>query len=170
MPKPNKPSTPMPKVAVENYDDQNVSMKVVRELMRVQQEAIMACFNNVIENVSSKVDNIIRDVQEIKTSMEFTSDMQNTKIKNVNERIDEVKKELTRTSLLNADDRLKQQKEKVVDLEDRSRRNNLRLDGIEESEKETWEETEEKMKSLFREKLLIRKDIEIDRAHRVGRK
>ena len=71
-----------------------------------QQEAIMACFNDVIENVSSKVDNIIRDVQEIKTSMEFTSDMQENSIKNGNEGTNEVKKELTRTALLNVDDQL----------------------------------------------------------------
>ena len=53
-----------------------ISMAVVREMIRVQQEAIMACFNNVMGNISNKVDGIIRDVQELKTSLEFTNDIQ----------------------------------------------------------------------------------------------
>ena len=64
---------------------------------------------------------------------------------------------------------MKYNREKLVDLEDRSRRNNLRVDGMIESERENWEVTEEKVRSLFREQLNISEDIEIDRAHRVGR-
>ena len=72
---------------------------------------------------------------------------------------------------LNHDDRtaVEYNREKLVDLEDRSRRNNLRVDGMIESERQNWEVTEEKVKSLFREQLNISEDIEIDRAHRVGR-
>ena len=33
-------------------------------------------------------------------------------------------------------------KKKLADLEDRSRRNNLRFDGIQEGTNETWEESE----------------------------
>ena len=43
--------------------------------------------------------------------------------------------------------------DKLTDLEDRSRRNNLRIYGISESKYETWEKFEEKIDEVFREKL-----------------
>ena len=37
---------------------------------------------------------------------------------------------------------------KLIDLEDRSRRNNLRIDGISDSRNETWEECEEEIQNV----------------------
>ena len=42
---------------------------------------------------------------------------------------------------------------KLIDLEDRSRRNNLRIDGIPESKNETWEKCEEEVQKVFKENL-----------------
>ena len=53
-------------------------------------------------------------------------------------------------------------------MEDRSRRNNLRIYGISESKYETWEKYEEKVDEVFREKLGL-DNIHIERAHRVKR-
>ncbi|XP_065640478.1 uncharacterized protein LOC136073054 [Hydra vulgaris] len=58
---------------------------------------------------------------------------------------------------------------KIRNLEDRSRRNNLRVEGICEDEVESWDKTEEKVHSFFLQKLGI-KSIEIERAHRTGPK
>ena len=63
--------------------------------------------------------------------------------------------------------RLNYVKEKNRKLEDRTRRNNLRIDGVHENEGETWNETEEKVKNIFKEKLEIEGDIEIEKAHRM---
>ena len=60
--------------------------------------------------------------------------------------------------------------DKIRDQEDRSRRNNLRIDGIKENEKENVRDLEEKVKNLFQHKLDIKDDIEIERIHRTGRK
>ena len=57
---------------------------------------------------------------------------------------------------------------KLIDLEDRSRRNNLRTDDISESRNETWEEYEEEIQKVFNEKLSV-KNIQIERAHRSKR-
>ena len=57
---------------------------------------------------------------------------------------------------------------KLIDLEDRSRRNNLRIDGISESRNETWEECEEEIQKVFNEKLGV-KNVQIERAHRSKR-
>ena len=58
---------------------------------------------------------------------------------------------------------------KLVELEDRSRRNNLRIDGIEEEEGKTWEISEAKATKVFKEKLGIDKDVMIERALRTKR-
>ena len=56
-------------------------------------------------------------------------------------------------------------------MEDRPRRNNLRIDGIAESNHESWDECKEKVQSVLTNKLGL-KDVVIERAHRVaaGRK
>ena len=58
--------------------------------------------------------------------------------------------------------------DKLIDLEDRSKRNNLRIYGISESKYETWEKCEEKFDEVFREKLGL-DNIYIERAQRVKR-
>ena len=53
-------------------------------------------------------------------------------------------------------------------LENQSRRNNLVLHGIEETETETWEECEQKVGDELQEKLGIHTDdILVERAHRL---
>lgn len=61
--------------------------------------------------------------------------------------------------------------DKLDDLENRSRRNNICFDAIPESDKETWAQTEEKIKEVISSKLKIKtKGIVIERAHRIGKK
>ena len=58
----------------------------------------------------------------------------------------------------------------MVDLVDRSRRNNPRIDGISEKENETWDEREQEVQSLIKDKLGIAENIVIERAHRIKKK
>nr|XP_047131556.1 uncharacterized protein LOC124810552 [Hydra vulgaris] len=60
--------------------------------------------------------------------------------------------------------------DKLAELEDRSRRNNLRFDGFDEREEETWEDSQSKVKEFLKEKLGIKNNIAIERAHRTGKK
>ena len=48
-------------------------------------------------------------------------------------------------------------------MDNQSRRNNIRVNGILESSRKTWEEAEEKVKDAVKTKLGI--DIDIERAH-----
>ena len=57
----------------------------------------------------------------------------------------------------------------MADLEDRSRRNNLRFDGFQEETNETWEESESIITDFVKEKLGIEEDILIERAHCTGK-
>ena len=58
---------------------------------------------------------------------------------------------------------------KLVELEDCSRRNNIRFDGLKEDNKESWEECERRVLSLLKKWLDI-EIVEMRRVHRVGRK
>ena len=58
---------------------------------------------------------------------------------------------------------------KFIELEYRSRRNNLRIDGISEDQNESCHECEEKVLEVIKEKLEIQDPIEIDRCHRMGK-
>ena len=55
--------------------------------------------------------------------------------------------------------------DKLAELEDRSRWNNLHIDGINEEKGKTCEMCETKIKNIFQEKLEIHDDIIIERAH-----
>ena len=60
--------------------------------------------------------------------------------------------------------------EKLIELEDRSRQKNLRIDGVEEkTPNETWDVCEEKVQSIIKEELGITAEIEFDRCHRTGK-
>ena len=76
-----------------------------------------------------------------------------SKLEEINNEIDQ----------LNSD--LSEQELKVEYLESQSRRNNICVKGIPESEKETWEEVEPKVKDAIKIKLDL--EVDIERAHRV---
>ena len=61
----------------------------------------------------------------------------------------------------------KRLKGKLRDLKDRSRRDNLRFDGVGEYENELWNVTEEVLKDFLFEHLSLR-NIKSERAHRTG--
>ena len=58
--------------------------------------------------------------------------------------------------------------DKLTELEDRSRRKNIRIDGIKETKGETWNDSEEKVQDMLAQKLGL-DGIEIEGAHRVKR-
>ena len=57
--------------------------------------------------------------------------------------------------------------EKLRDMKDRSRRNNLRIDGLNDVKNETLKKIKQILKSMIQGKLEI-EDVNIKRAHRVG--
>ena len=56
--------------------------------------------------------------------------------------------------------------DKLIDLENRSRWNNLRVNGIKERPNETWEDCEKWLDTLFKESLSIEEKVVIERVHR----
>ena len=59
--------------------------------------------------------------------------------------------------------------EKLIELEERSRRNNLRINGVEEIPNKTWEICEKKVQDIVENELGITTEIKFDRCHHTGK-
>ncbi|XP_065650983.1 uncharacterized protein LOC136079190 [Hydra vulgaris] len=158
--------------------NKSISITHLKEAMDIHENTIMKLFSDRIDKLESKISvmqeenkNLKNEVSDLKKSVEFVSD----KYENLLLEIDVSKKtamssvyQLNDTKINIENDNVI--KDKLAELEDRSRRNNLRFNGIEEKEIETWQETESKIREILKTKLGLNGNIEIERAHRVGKK
>lgn len=146
--------------------------KLMRQLLNEQEERLRNTFKEEMEKLSSRVDNLEtnninnkndiknlqKEIKDIEEGLHFQEEVFDKKIDELHDRTDDVNSECDEIW------------DKMRQLEDRNRRNNLRIVGLEEHENETSSDVEEKVINLFKDKLKITKDIEIDRAHRTGPK
>ena len=150
-----------------NTDSEFVSLSVVRE------SSIKSFFATYIENSNNRIDNLIQELQGLKSSLEFTQSKFDEYVKaNPTSIISDCESKLSAFSVTIADSskRIESLEAKLGDLENRSRRNNLVFEGIEEEPHETWEITESKLRSILSSKMLIETTNEtIERAHRIGK-
>ena len=107
------------------------------------------------------------EISDLKDSLEFTENVIEKKVEKLETELDNFEHKVQGVWDYQIDPDYIQYK--LVELEDRSRRNNIRIDRIEEAEGETWEISETKATKVFKEKLGIEKEIIIERAHRTKR-
>ena len=158
--------------------DEFVSIVMIREMLNLQKETIISFFRESILSTNLKFDifqsniqDVRRELDDLKSGLNFVGGVCEDKVKAVGEKINKVCEDLTNVrkmqGKISSDNT--ELKLKSVDNEDRNRRNNLRIDGIvETNEEKDWDITKEKIKQIFNVKLGIEKDIKIERAHRVG--
>ena len=115
---------------------------------------------------NEKLIKLENDTSDVQLSIEASQEMVEEKIKKIEERIDKEKQKNMR-HCEKIEDENKGVKDKLRDLEDRSRRDNLRFDEVKEYENESWNDTEEILKDFLFEHLGLR-NIKIERAHRTG--
>ena len=146
-----------------------VTLEVVRELLQSQERSYQAAIKLLITDVRSEMKDIKKEIEEFKDSLEFTQ-------REVNDNQDRVMDIETRLEGLKVriDDQM-DTIEKVEDdveyIENQSRRNNIKILGVEENNttEKSWDDTEKMVKNIIREKLDINEEINIERAHRVGK-
>lgn len=144
------------------------------KLINLQADAYKQCLQCYIESANSRMDAFMRettkDFCELRASLEYTqkevADLKSVSLTVTSEgsqmqkRLDDVSQKIQ--GLTSTTDY----------LENQSRRNNLRIDGIPEIPKETWEQTEELIKDTLISKLHLSKEtvdsIEMERAHRIA--
>ena len=100
----------------------------------MQESTFKSLFGSTVHSLTLRVDSLMKDMQEMKTSLQFTQkDVEDlkpihVKLEGVNKELDKISKDLASHS------------QKIEYLENQSRRNNIRVNGIPESHNETWEE------------------------------
>ena len=102
----------------------------------------------------------------MRKSIELTENQLEEKVNNPEHKLADIEHQIEEIYDYQIDPEYVEQK--VIDLEDRSRRNKLRVDGILGTLGETWENCEEKLQHVFQEKLGLECPIEIERAHRTS--
>ena len=111
--------------------------------------------NKKFDRLEKSVDAIKKDNKKLKA--------QNKELK---ERVDDLARTLDKLDRKSAEIESKNER-----LEAHSRRENLKFHGIPETDKETWEESESKVRDYIYEELEIdQRQIRIERAHRLGSK
>ena len=147
------------------------------EMFHKQVQTILALISGNNSLTNQLLDNLSKNINDLKESLELSQNEYDDKFKNVGDKIRKLQEEInlmkeelhfiqtTKPSWAIETDA------KLIDLNDRSRRNSLRFEGIKEHENESWEDSENKIYDLLGKKFEM--DIEyvvIERARRTVKK
>ena len=108
----------------------DIIRKVVKEELLNHEIKIKELIDTNVEHTNERLDQLSSDINDLKESLEFTEQDIDNKLVKVENELKDLKTDVKaiENDLLNADE----VPDKLFELEDRSRRNNLRIDGIEE--------------------------------------
>ena len=134
--------------------------KSISEMIEANNKLINQKLEKLSGDLRSNSDSVKLLSQKTRESLTVNQDLIDVRIKPVNEEMKEIKKCV--------DNNIVKLKEQLRIQEDRSRRNNVRFDGIPETENEIWEETETKLRKLLYDELDITEELYIERAHCVA--
>ena len=152
---------------LRNDDDLvNTIRRVFKEEFEVHENKINDIIKTNMEAVNVRLNKISEEVDEINRSLEIIQNKFDEELAIVKSNIKKFKsdtKEITEDLLDSG-----KVSSKLIELEDTSCRNNLRIDGISEDQNDSWHEREEKVPAVIKEKLEIQDPIEIDWCHRMG--
>ena len=98
----------------------------------------------------TEIKKVQSDINELKASLEHTETVLKEKVAKVGKKVDKLQEQINELWDYQVDsERLEFTDRKIVELEDRSRGNNLRIDGLTEKENETRNECEQEVQSLI---------------------
>ena len=103
---------------------------------------------------------------DLKQTLEFTQEQMKDEINKIKKDLKELDKNINEIQQDLLD--LKYVSLKLIELEDRSRRINLPIDGIKEKRNETWDECEARVQELIEVNLGITDVIKFERCHRIS--
>ena len=139
-----------------NISDASVSIELVKEIFtnmfKEQEEKLLNIVRNGISDTNARLDRLTQEISDnniklndlsketddLKLSIETSQEITDEKFKEINKKLNNDKQQHG-----NEIDELWQEneylREKLRDIEDRCQRDNLRMDGLQEVENETWE-------------------------------
>ena len=150
----------------------------IKDILQIHEQSITNFFNSTLERMDKKISHLNgenpvlkNEVAELRKSLQFHTDQWEENFKTT----DNLKNELLQNQKHQQRQQqpvlpnLKEIKDKLNDLENRSRRNNLKIDGIFEKENESRSQSENKLQEIIKDQPQFEWDIEIERAHRSGK-
>ena len=132
-----------------------------------QEKSITNIISGNFKITMKEIKDLKAEVSDLEDSLQFTEDVIEKKVEKLETKLDNLEDKVQDIWDYQIDPDYIQHK--LIELEDRSQRNNIRIDGIEEEEGETWNISEAKATKVFKEKLGIEKEIIFERAHRTER-
>ena len=138
--------------------------EIFQEEFKKQAKNITNLISSNFKLTMEEIHGLKHEVNDLRKSLEFTQKNLEEKVDNVEERMEKLDSIIQEIYEYQIDPKYVQ--DKLTELEDRPRRNNIRIDGIKETKGETWNDCEEKVQDMFAQKLGL-DGIEIERAHRV---
>ena len=126
----------------------DIIRNIVRGEFKIHDSNIKDLTNSNVNKTTERLEKLSSEIVDLTTSLEFTQ-------KKIDEELFQVKKEIKNlkpefktieNDLLNADE----VSAKLIKFENRSRRNNLRIDVIKEEPNKTWQACEKKSKISLR--------------------
>ena len=161
----------------KNPTGEYVTTAMLTEMLQLQERMFKTLQNSLLNNVNSRLDAVVETVADLKVRLEICQkDTREFKesLEFSQKDIDELKPCTAKLADIETDiddiyAAVDHHVDKLEYLENQSRRNNIRVDGIQEEENESWDTTEEKVKQVLKDKLNLADAPDIERAHRVGR-
>ena len=150
-----------------------VSMKLLKEMLALQEKSFRSAMALIIEEVKSDVGEIPKEVQDLRESVNFVAGKYDDTKSKVDAVELKIKAAFVQMEGLSTDmnDNFDAIEDKQDYLENQSRRNNIKIFGISENDDEkTWEDTELVVKKVIQNKLVIQDEITIEMAHRIEKK
>ena len=109
--------------------------KIFKEEFEKQQKNLINLISGNFDITMTEIKNVQIDINELKASLVHTETVLEEKIAKAEKKVEELQGQINQLWHYQVDpERLELTERKIVDLEDRSRRNNLRIDGISKKE------------------------------------
>ena len=154
----------IPNTSVQSHDNNDELVNTIRSIIKEKLEEHEKKLNEILkpqsQNTNERLDKISNEILEITKTLETTQGKVDEKLAIVKNDISKIKSDMQvlEDDLLDSNEVSK----KLIELEDRSRRNNLRFDGLMEDPNEPWDDCERKVHDVFLNNFNIESNIEID--------
>ena len=126
--------------------------EIFQEEFKKQAENITNLIGGNFKLTMQEIHGLENEVNDLRKSLEFTQNNLEEKVDIVEKRMEKLESDIQEIYEYQIDPKYVQ--DKLTELEDRSRRINIRIDGIKETKGETWNDCEEKVLILIEMKLL----------------
>ena len=142
-----------------------ITWQIVKEELAAHEKNNKALINSNLKATNERLDKIAMEMDELSKSLEFTQSQLDEKLGSIKKDITKLDNNIksTEKDILDLDE----VSTKLVELEDRSQRNNLWIDGLRQTPNETWKTCEEKVQEVLKNNFGFASKVEIDKCHRV---